>query len=65
MSEWIEEQDPTLYCLKKIHPKYKDTNRLKGVDRKDIQYEQSSKERWSGYSSIRYGRFQNKERYQE
>lgn len=36
LSDWIKKQEPTIYYLKEIHFKYKDTSRLKVKDGKDI-----------------------------
>lgn len=37
LSDWIK-QEPTIYYVKEIHFKYKDTNKLKAKNGKDIHY---------------------------
>ena len=54
LAEWIQKQDPYIYCLQETHITPRDTYRLKVREwKKDIPCKWKSKESWSRNIRIR------------
>ena len=56
LAEWIQKQDPYIYCLQETHFRPKDTYRLKKRMEKYIPCKWEAKERWSSNPHIRQNR---------
>ena len=57
LTEWIQKQDPYIYCLQETHFRSKDTYRLEVRGWKNtFQCKWETKERWSSNPPIRQNR---------
>ena len=56
LAEWIQKQDPYIYCLQEAHFRPKDTYRLKVRGWKKYSMQMGRKESWSSNPHIRQNR---------
>ena len=65
LAEWIQKQDPYIFCLQETLFRPKDTYRLKVSMEKYFLWKWEAKESWSSNPHIRQNRPYNKEYYKK
>ena len=56
LAEWIQKQDPNIFCLQETHFRCKDTNRRKDRGWEVSPQKWKTKESWSSITHIRQNR---------